>query len=93
MRYEHSAVFVKNTNPNEYQGRTYAANITQMSPDQAIPIFGDAKLRSYIVRIGESLPVTSGYIQVDGELNLEISQVIQHRHSTAIYCLKYVGRL
>lgn len=93
MRYEHQVTFLQRIVPQSFEGKTMSANITQMSPDQSVPIFGDAKQRFYVIRVKGSYPITSGLVQIDNQLNVEIKQAIQHRNSTVFYGVKYVGRL
>lgn len=72
---------------------TFNANITQLGPDEALTIFGDAKQRPFVVRLPVSVPVQSGYVQLDSGVNLRITAVTQLRQRTTLYGVEYHGRI
>ena len=75
-------------------GVAYRANVTQMGPDEALKLFGDAKQRPFIVRLPFSTALRSGFVISDSlAYPLQIVAANQLRQRTTLYGVEYHGQL
>jgi hypothetical protein len=91
MNYDRRVTFVQ-TNQEDISEKPYNANITQMGPDEALSLFGNAKQRPFVIRLPVSIAVRTGFVKTD-DLVLQIDKVVQLRQRTTIYGVEYHGRL